>query len=250
VRSPVAVPPRWTSEVTMRLAALGSFAIATLLLGACAVNTVPWDNGNGGSKNGNGQTPDTDGGGNSGDQDAAQPQQDSGGNPPPQDAGAPPQDSGTVVDSGNNNSPFDQFQQHNLDVVNQYRKTLNIAPLVLDTQLCTFAQAGSVELSQDHSPHQHFINAGNNNTLWTSGFKTTAGENQGDPNGWYVMSNNPTTNELDQIDDIQLQMFNEGPGTGEAHGHYMNMMNSKFKRLGVGLLEVNGELYLTNDFSD
>jgi len=239
----------------MRIAAFGSVAVAALMLAACAVSPTPWDNGSGGSNNGGSQNPDP---GNGGDADAGaqqqQPQPDSGSQPPQADSGSqPPQDAGgqTQVDAGtNNNSPFDQFQQHNLDVVNKYRATLNVAPLVLDTQLCTFAYAGSVELSQDHLPHQHFINAGNNNTLWTSGFNTQAGENQGDPNGWYVMSSNPTTNELDQIDDIQKQMFNEGPGTGEAHGHYMNMMNAQFKRVGVGLLEVNGSLYLTNDFSD
>jgi uncharacterized protein YkwD len=45
-------------------------------------------------------------------------------------------------------------------------------------------------------------------------------------------------------------MIDEGPGQGEAHGHYTNMMNPELTRLGVGLLEVNGQLYLTNDFSD
>ena len=158
--------------------------------------------------------------------------------PPAHDAGAPPPNDG-----------FDAFQHHNLDVVNAYRATLNIAPLVLDTPLCTFAQAGSVELSQDHTPHQHFITAGNNGTLWTSGFNGGAAENQGDPNGWFVMSQDATQNEMMQIDDIQKAMFNEGPGSGTAHGHYTNMMNAAYKRLGVGLLEVGGKLYLTNDFS-
>jgi hypothetical protein len=134
--------------------------------------------------------------------------------------------------------------------VNQYRATLNIAPLVLDQKLCDFALAGAQELSQDHQAHQHFINASNDGTLWSSGFKSNAAENQGDPNGWYKMSSDPTQNELMQIDDIQKAMFDEGPGTGEAHGHYENMMNPKLNRLGVGLLEVNGQLYLTNDFSD
>jgi hypothetical protein len=131
-----------------------------------------------------------------------------------------------------------------------YRAMQNIAPLVLDQQLCTFAAAGSTELSMDHSPHQHFIDASNNGTLWTSGFTSNAGENQGDPNGWPQASNDPVQNEMTQIDQIQAAMFAEGPGQGEAHGHYMNMMNSQFTRLGVGLLEINGSLYLTNDFSN
>jgi Cysteine-rich secretory protein family len=157
------------------------------------------------------------------------------------------------ADAGTDSAPndgFDQFQHHNLDVINQYRATLNIAPLVLDQQLSAFALAGSQELSQDHQPHQHFINASNDGSIWSSGFNSQAAENQGDPNGWYVMASDPTTNELDQIDSIQAAMFAEGPGTGEAHGHYTNMMNAQLTRLGVGLLEVNGQLYLTNDFSN
>jgi len=169
----------------------------------------------------------------------------------PQDDGGPMVDSGmmdsSMVDASDG---FDQFQHHNLDVINMYRATLNIAPLKLDMQLSTFALAGSQQLSQDHIPHNHFITAANNNTLWSSGFNTQAGENQGDPSGWPKLSSNATQNEMMQIDQIQQAMFNEGPGAGEAHGHYMNMMNSKFKRLGVGLLEVNSKLYLTNDFSD
>jgi hypothetical protein len=168
-------------------------------------------------------------------------------NPPPgMDASMPPaMDASTAPPNG-----FDQFQEHNLEVVNMYRATLNIAPLVLDKQLCTFALAGSQELTMDHTPHQHFINAGNDGSLWMSGFTSQAAENQGDPNGWTVLASDPTQNELMQIDSIQKAMFDEGPGMGEAHGHYENMMNPALKRLGVGLIEVNGSLYLTNDFSD
>ena len=169
------------------------------------------------------------------------------------DTGAPTgggTDSGsTTADAAPPNDGFDEFQHRNLDDINKFRATLNVAPLVLDKQLCTFAAAGSLELSQDHTPHQHFINASNNGTLWTSGFNSTAAENQGDPNGWTKLASDPTQNELQQIDAIQQAMFDEGPGTGEAHGHYTNMMDATSKRVGVGLLEVNGMLYLTNDFS-
>src|ERR1700690_427122 len=207
----------------------GSLVASALVLGGCAANTT-WNSGD--DNNIDSGTPqDTASGG------ATDPGTQTEKDAATQDTGTPPVEAGFDAGDG-----FDQFQHRNLDDVNAYRATLSIAPLTLDAQLCTFAYAGSTELSSDHSPHQHFITAGNDNTLWTSGFKTQAGENQGDPNGWYVMSTNGTTNELDQIDDIQKQMFNEGPGTGEAHGHYENMMNAKFKRLGVGLLEVSGEL--------
>jgi hypothetical protein len=92
----------------------------------------------------------------------------------------------------------------------------------------------------------------NDGTIWTDGFKTMAAENQGDPNGWpELVQGDETKNELAQIDAIQKAMFAEGPGSGEAHGHYTNMMSSKYHRFGVGLVRAaGGKLYLTNDFSD
>jgi hypothetical protein len=104
----------------------------------------------------------------------------------------------------------------------------------------------------DHMPHQHFMNAISAGTLFSSGFTSQAGENQGDPNGWRQLSMDPTANEMMQIDEIQQSMYDEGPGMGEAHGHYNNIMNvsGNYTRLGVGLLMVDGQLYLTNDFSD
>jgi uncharacterized protein YkwD len=148
---------------------------------------------------------------------------------------------------------FDQFQVHNLDVLNMYRATLNVAPLLLDHELCTFALAGSQELSMDHTPHEHFINAYNDGSILSYGFGDMLAENQGDPNGWTVLALDPTKNELAQIDATLQYMFNEGPGSddgGQEHDHYVNLMNPVYTRLGVGLLEVGGRLYLTNDFSD
>jgi Cysteine-rich secretory protein family len=131
-----------------------------------------------------------------------------------------------------------------------YRATLNLTPYTLDSQLSAFALAGSQELSMDHLPHQHFMNAGNG--LWTMGFTSNAGENQGDPNGWRVLSAScALSNEEQQIAQIMQAMFNEGPaGDAGDHGHYLNMMSTTFKRVGVGLVEVSGKLYLTNDFSN
>ncbi len=244
----------------MRFSVRSAALTATLVMGTCGIaacsgtdtSGLPgWSTGHG---NGNGNGSGDDAGTPSTGDDGT----DSGTTPPPppgRDASTPPpaHDSGTTPpppqDSGTPNDGFDAFQHHNLDVVNAYRATKGIAPLALDQKLCTFALAGSVELSQDHTPHQHFITAGNNGSLWTSGFMNGAAENQGDPNGWFVMSQDPTQNEMLQIDDINKAMFNEGPGAGEAHGHYTNMMNAAYKRLGVGLLEVGGKLYLTNDFS-
>ena len=200
-------------------------------------------NGNGGNQ-GSGPTGNTQGSGPTGSGNGSGPTgsgNDSGNDQgASDDAGAP-----APSDDAGANGQFDQFQVHNLNVINMYRATLKIAPLVLDTQLSTFAIAGSQELSQDHSPHQHFINASNNGSIWMDGFNNAAAENQGDPNGWTVLSSDPTTNETDQIDQILAAMFAEGPGGG----HYENLMGSQYTRLGVGLLEVSQALYLTNDFS-
>ena len=142
---------------------------------------------------------------------------------------------------------YDSFQQHNLTVLNNYRVAQNIAPLTLDAQLTAFAQAGSVELSQDHLPHQH-IKSVLSTPTWENnyGFANSAGENQGDQNGWGMLSSDPTQNELMQIDAVLAAMYSEGP----SGGHYQNIMSTEFSRVGVGLLEVGGLLYLTNDFSN
>jgi uncharacterized protein YkwD len=131
--------------------------------------------------------------------------------------------------------------QHNLQMVNQYRASGGLPPLVLDPTLSSFALAGSQELTQDHSPHAHFIRAGQSGSLWTSGFTGTAGENQSSPDGWAIGAggNQP------QIDGMLAMMMAEGP----SGGHYKNIMGSQFTRLGVGLVVSGGNLYLTNDFS-
>jgi uncharacterized protein YkwD len=157
---------------------------------------------------------------------------------------------GSPTDAPSLDGGFNEFQIRNLNDVNTYRATLGIAPLKLDAQLSAFAYAGSQEESQNHIPHDHFMMAEAAGTLFTTdGFSMSAGENQGDPTGWSIITSNPTTNELDQIDAIQKAMFDEGPGDGEAHGHYENIMNPAYDRLGVGLLSVGNKLYLTNDFS-
>ena len=72
----------------------------------------------------------------------------------------------------------------------------------------------------------------------------------GNASGWPVLASAPTTNEMMQIDAMLKMMFDEGPGPGEAHGHYENIMNAQYRRMGAGLLEVGENLYLTNDFSE
>jgi hypothetical protein len=138
------------------------------------------------------------------------------------------------------------LQRHTLDRLNEYRASVNSPPLVLDERLNAFAQAGSEQLAQDHVPHLHFNEAVVAGTLFTTdGFEETAGENQGDPFGWP-----PRGSVEEQIDEILEAMFDEGPGPGPLHGHYENIVNPEFTRVGVGLfLDGDGRLYFTNDFS-
>jgi uncharacterized protein YkwD len=163
-------------------------------------------------------------------------------------------DATTSSSDGGSPSTADAFIQHNLDALNAYRQTVGAPPLVLDATLSAFALAGSQQLSQDHVPHAHFKAVSDAGTLWSSGFASktgtsTAGENQGDPNGWLQLDPDPAKNEMAQIDAVLAAMWAEGPGTGMDHGHYENIVATKYKRVGIGLLEVGGKLYLTNDFA-
>ena len=161
-----------------------------------------------------------------------------------------PNDGGCGGPATGNSPTAVGLRNHNVDVINMYRAKGGIAPLAIDDTLSSFANSGSVELSSDHIPHKHFQTAASNGTIWQSGFRTAAGENPGDPNGWPVLSSDPVANDQAQIDAIQAMMYAEGPGAGEAHGHYTNIMNPKYHRVGIGLWSVDGKLYLTNDFSD
>lgn len=44
-------------------------------------------------------------------------------------------------------------------------------------------------------------------------------------------------------------MFDEGPGAGSAHGHYNNMMNSKYASVSCGFyVTADGSIWLVQDF--
>src|SRR5262245_493992 len=146
--------------------------------------------------------------------------------------------SGTVVNDS-------ATLQHNLDRINELRASVGSPPLVLDVAISSFAVDGSQQLMNDHTPHAHFQAAAASGSLFTiDGFTGQAAENQGDPFGW------PPAGVQQQIDEILQMMWDEGPGTGTAHGHYNNIVNPALQRLGVGLvLDPAGRLYFTNDFS-
>ncbi len=147
--------------------------------------------------------------------------------------------------------PGDPLVKLNLDVINAYRKKHGVAPVVYDAKISAFALAGSKQLAKDHKPHAHF-NAKIKGQLGDpaamkgkSGFGSRAAENQGDWNGIPELAPGAQNGKA-QIELTMKLMYDEGPGGG----HHDNMLNPKFRRVGIGLHYVGKKLYLTNDFSD
>ena len=139
-------------------------------------------------------------------------------------------DAGGGTSSGD--PTLDDARQYNLQRINALRAKNGAPALHLDDKLDAFAQAGSVELSQDHKPHANF-----SANYATCGCDVQA-ENQGDWNGW---TPGPIHDQIDQILDL---MMSEGPGGG----HHDNIVNPQSTRLGVGIVNPGAKLYFTNDF--
>ncbi len=138
--------------------------------------------------------------------------------------------------------PSDPLVKYNVELLNEYRAKTGGAPLLYDDRVSAFALAGSKQLSRDHKPHAHFVAAAKG----APGFGPRAAENQGDPAGVPPFDPERVASGKKQIAIMLKMMFDEGPGGG----HYDNMVNAKYRRIGIGLHETAGTLYLTNDFSD
>ncbi len=138
--------------------------------------------------------------------------------------------------------PADARVRHNVERVNAYRAQKGLEPLLYDAKISAFARAGSERLAKDHVAHAHFAA----NAKGAPGFGSRTAENQGDPNGVPAMDADAVTSGKKQIDVMLKLMMDEGPGGG----HHDNMMNPRYRRIGVGLVDVGGKLYMTNDFSD
>lgn len=140
-------------------------------------------------------------------------------------------------------------RQYNLQKVNDYRAKAKVPPLKLDPQLTQFAHDGSVQLSKDHKPHQHFKDN-------PQGFGSH-GEIQGSQNGWPIVGwpNKPDVKAT--IDQILASMMAEPyPPPPNANGspgynHHSIIIDPNYTKLGVGLFvdKVKGLLYFTNDFN-
>ena len=138
--------------------------------------------------------------------------------------------------------PGDALVRYNLEQLNAYRQRNGRAPLLYDARISEFAAAGSRQLSSDHSAHAHFAK----HVEGSRAFGSRSAENQGDPRGVPPMGADAVASGKKQIEVMLKLMFDEGPGGG----HYENMMNPKYRRVGIGLYLPGGTLYMTNDFSD
>lgn len=138
--------------------------------------------------------------------------------------------------------PSDPLVKYNVDRVNEYRARNGLGALLYDASISSFARRGSEQLARDHTAHAHFAA----NMKGAPGFGSKAAENQGDPNGVPSLDPVAARNGQKQVDLLLKLMMDEGPGGG----HYDNMMNARFRRVGIGLVYVDGKLYMTNDFSD
>ena len=139
--------------------------------------------------------------------------------------------------------PGDPLVKYNVEQINRYRGAKGLGPVLYDAKISAFATKGSERLSKDHKAHAHF----GANVDGAPGFGSRSAENQGDPAGVPVIDpSDAVKNGKKQIDVMLKLMMDEGPGGG----HHDNMMNPRFRRVGIGLVYAGGRLYLTNDFSD
>jgi hypothetical protein len=117
---------------------------------------------------------------------------------------------------------------------NRYRAMNGKADVVRSTQLEEFADTGAM-IDFGGSPHQHFSS--------TQGGGIAFAENEC-PH-W---STKKTGGDLSMLV-IQCiaAFYAEGPGTGNAHGHYNNMMGA-YATLGCGIYQSGTEVTIVQDY--
>lgn len=116
--------------------------------------------------------------------------------------------------------------------INQYRATLSLPALKIwsDSQACFARQARDDAASG--TAHSHFGACGE----WA----------QNTCPGWKTADNDSSRRET--LRSCLRLMWNEGPGTGSAHGHYNNMTNTSYMKAGCGFRQENGALWINQDF--
>jgi hypothetical protein len=124
---------------------------------------------------------------------------------------------------------LDEARDHTLAIINIVRSGSHLPPLNLDFALTAFAQDGAKQLARDHRPHAHI--AGKPQLC------PGCNEVQSDPGGF------PAGAVEQQIDGILDGMISEGPG-GPNHDV---LVGDEWHRLGIGIVNPEGPLYLTID---
>ncbi|HEX6508430.1 MAG TPA: CAP domain-containing protein [Chloroflexota bacterium] len=128
-----------------------------------------------------------------------------------------------------------------LAAINRDRAAHGVAPLTLDSR--------QSRCSRKHSSHMAATGAISHDQFPADVCipHTYVGENVGED------TDTPSTAVLN----LHSLMMKEGPCpqspcTGanfEAHGHYLNLVNPTYKRVGIGIVAVNGTTWLTEDFA-
>jgi hypothetical protein len=124
---------------------------------------------------------------------------------------------------------LDEARDHALAIINIVRSADGLPPLNLDFALTAFAQSGAKQLARDHRPHGNIADR-----------PTTCpgcDEVQSDPAGF------PAGPVEQQIDGILDAMMREGPG-GANHDV---LVGRAWHRLGIGIVNPEGPMYLTID---
>jgi uncharacterized protein YkwD len=132
---------------------------------------------------------------------------------------------------GPDDMTLEEARSHALTYINGLRSLNGVGLLERDDALTAFAQEGSEQVSRDHRGHGHFTDH--------AADCPSCGENQSGATGWRP---GPVGRQIDEV--LQLMMA-EGPGGG----HHDNMLNPRWTRLGVGIVNPGGEMYLTLDFA-
>jgi uncharacterized protein YkwD len=146
--------------------------------------------------------------------------------PPP--AAPPPTTPPPTTPPPATNDPFAVARDRCVQKTNAFRATKSVAAVARrgDREKCADKQAEADALASQ--PHGRFGKCGESAQNECPGWKGT-----------------PEST----VDSCLQAMFDEGPGTGPAHGHYNNMMNPKYASVSCGFyVTSDGSIWLVQDF--
>jgi hypothetical protein len=122
-----------------------------------------------------------------------------------------------------------------VDETNRYRAMNGKPDVAYSTQLEAYANTGAM-VDHGGTPHQHFSS--------TSGGGIAFAENEC-PKWNLQQQGGGDMTEL--VRACIAAFYSEGPGTGNAHGHYNNMMGA-YGTLGCGIFQSGTSVTLVQDF--